>query len=187
MSGKTLSGPKKEKKVSLGANSILATQIFDALAKIEAESKDDSLYVDSEFDSNQTKYEQLSNTVQIAVRAKSDSAGFVLGQFLRAIIDKHSGGFEGALESYREEGDDQKGDEMNISLLIAFIKCFSESSIEKMPIIESKGQKFSQTLQHCGDRIMPGGNYEIIETVYSRTLAEIDVWDLERIRKELKL
>ncbi len=53
-------------------------------------SKPMSVFVDGEFDSNQTLFENLSNQNLIGVKAKEEKVGYILLRFLREIIDQRS-------------------------------------------------------------------------------------------------
>lgn len=66
----------------------LTNLIFQYLIRLERLSKKHNVYYfNGEGDSNQTKYEELSNTLRVCVIAKESIVAKCLHQFLRIIID----------------------------------------------------------------------------------------------------
>lgn len=68
----------------------LIEQLTESISEL-SQQHNNYIYVDGEFDSNQTKFEKLSNQKKIGVCAKNDSQGYAMLRLLRIIIDKHPG------------------------------------------------------------------------------------------------
>ena len=62
-------------------------------------------FIDGEFDSNQTKFEKLSNENKICIKSKSKIKGYVLLFFLRMIIDEN---YDMFFSCYEFEDEDEK-------------------------------------------------------------------------------
>ncbi len=67
--------------------------------------KEPATFIDGEFDSNQTKFEELSNQSEICVKSKSKIKGYVLLLFLRMIIDENYNMFFCCFDNEEEEKD----------------------------------------------------------------------------------
>lgn len=78
--------------MSTGYNKNYILELFDNLDKIPNDWEENKVFVDGEFDSNQSKFEKMSNQCQIGTLAKSEIVGKALLAFLRIIIDKHDVG-----------------------------------------------------------------------------------------------
>jgi len=133
--------------------------------------KYNKLYFGGEGDSNQTRYELLSNTLKIAVSAKSSVVGRCLHVFLRTIIDNHGEDwflcwFE---DTNRGRATKKGGRLLTIPDMVDILaELFDNYGNIHDP--REKGRYIKNTL-----RGRTG------ETVIKRYLCDVDTWDIYRI------
>jgi len=149
---------------------------IDKPAMITIETIDDSkksiynkLYFNGECDSNQTRYEFLSNHCKISTVSKSDKVGLVLHTFLRQVIDDQPEHFF----LYVFEGYDNE-----------------EKGVFTVPEMVDRLAKHNSQYSHiCDTRL--GLYYERQLSGYKREinihrfLPDVDVWDIYRIATAL--
>lgn len=133
--------------------------------------KEDRIFIDGEYDSNQTKFEEKSNNLKIGVRARSTVKGYIALLFLRIIIDENYGFL---LDNLSQDGSDYDND---VTL---------PSAVEKLKDVETEyttvyapGESIEVELWRRDDS---GG--QSTHTVTAKE-SDIDLWDLSRLDKEL--
>lgn len=126
--------------------------ILDHLATIPEDYQKDMVYTSTEFDGNQTEYEQLSNNLKIGVKAKSDIVGTTLSLFLRAIIDHNYGIIATCIyDDYFDQGNTKKADiETNLQHVVQVLAKMEgaeglKQQIDKEIEIKLSGGKKSKT------------------------------------------
>ena len=151
-------------------------ELFDTLDKIPNEWRKDSIFVDGEYDSNQTKFEMLSNQCKIGTLAKSDIVGKALLAFLRIIIDKHtiSTRIEDIVDMVFDCSEKESKEDYNMHMLVRFLANSEDDYTE----IFDYDQKITATLMNCKD-----GQ---IHKIYIEEKAEnLDLWDLNRVKDKI--
>ena len=175
------------------------TRIFDHLTVMSPEWDKPHIFTNGESDSNQTKYEQLVNTLKIGVSANSVIEGRVLLWALRVIIDNHD--VEYMLEAFGECLEDCVPDQPLIMNLDDFLRGLSSRERAYSEDFEF-GKEISNELSGCrnADYVSPQDDPDIIETITStentsnfvhvttkitRTQEKMLIWDLDKIRTTL--
>ena len=164
--------------------------ILDHLESLPSEFKEDQMFVDGEFDSNQTDFERKSNHIEIGAKANTNVAGYILLFFMRMIIDDNPHLFEYCFESYADSHSEESAEpdedwvsayddekELNINQMVKVLKEYETDYTSVTPISEVA----KQTLMHWDSKLD-----KCVETHISKKAEEIDLWDISRVRAELK-
>ena len=155
-----------EKKITQVSTEELVTFLLNYLEGIESEWDHDKIFIDGEYDSNQTKFEKLSNYMKIGVVADSKEKGYLMLFLLRTIIDKRS--LEG-------------------------IWCWLEDDSEEINILADVVERLAEAETAYTDIFEPGESLETIlygpgcgiQTKLKVKKEDVDLWDYERIKKEI--
>lgn len=135
------------------------------------------IYFSGEFDSNQTKFEKMSNHLEIGVIAQNHNlACFLLG-LIRIIIDKNYQLLQARLE-FNPENDTKV---IKASARKMF-KLLYNSENEYTQGFELNIKPFTE-LSSC--KFGADGKYNIEKIVIEKSLDEIDIWTYARIKKEI--
>ena len=162
----------------------LLSDVVDYLDSLPSEFKEEYMFIDGEFDSNQTEFERKSNYIEIGAKSMTNVGGYVLLAIMRMIIDDHPCYFLDNLKMYV---DDNPEDEDWISkfqscdlTLEQIVKVLKEAETQyttSTPISEEA----KQTLMGWDSKLD-----KIKETYISKKAAEIDLWDGSRVKSVLK-
>lgn len=159
--------------------------ILEYLESLVPEYKEDQMFVDGESDSNQTEFERKSNNIEIGAKSHTNISGHILLFFMRMIIDDNPNILSYALLYYAEEQDvnsewnfNYRNGYLTIKDILEPIKQEERTYTTITPI--SKEAKMTLV------RRDPEANFEIVETHICKKAEEIDLWDINRVRKELE-
>lgn len=168
--------------VSSDCKLVLLT-LLDHLNELPSEGPN-KLFVDGEFDSNQTTFEKQSNNLEIGVLADSDTVGYSLLHVLRMIIDDNFELTECLREWFEEDYDTFVPIVSSNSVMERY---FGKATIEQIINVLKDRETMYTTIFNQGDEIkveLQGyRNGKHYREVIKKTMAEIDIWDMERIRK----
>ena len=184
--------------------------IFDFLANQEVDWPEDKIFIDGEYDSNQTEFERASNQGEIGVLSNNDNVGHCLLFFLRMIIDKNYSFFFAVFEVVSNDSESETDAVNNIEIMDESVKRPEEEEInepapgvtteydneeydrtdfnltmEEIFKVLKKQERAYTTVFGKNDKINldlygPGGRNTI-----NKIASEIDLWDLSRIRNEV--
>jgi hypothetical protein len=118
------------------------------------------IYINSEFDSSLTTYEEMSNNGEIGVLTQSDRAGYVMSLFLRMIIDNNINIVRSILEDYA----DISLIDNNIVTIVEVLQEYASRYINVYP---------------ANQRI------DLIGTKISKDPSDLDLWTIDRIEPRL--
>lgn len=145
--------------------------LFKYLHRMPSEWPVPRLFIDGEFDSNQSDFEFLSNQGRIGVIASSEKAGHVLLLLLRIIIDDRPDRFGTIFTA--EYQDHISGEDENtpkqLQTMEDIVNYLATFETEYTTIYELKKPI---EVKLCGETIRP-------------RLDQIDIWTLPRIRAEM--
>lgn len=140
-------------------------------------SRYNKLYFTTESDSNQTRFEILSNHLKIAVSAKSDLVGNALGVLLRQIIDSHRPFF--FLESIDLEREKFGGRKtFTLDEILQMLADYSGAN-DQIHNILTDG--IYVTAELIGWRWDDQRNMIDFKTTINRFVGDVDIWDIHRI------
>ena len=152
--------------------------ILDAIEHKPADIDSDKIFVDGEYDSNQTKFERMSNKCKIGVKANSKTVGYVLLFFLRMIIDDRFDIGIMIVNDFdceeHEDVDDWEYDCQNLTI-DNLVRVF-EMQETAYTSIHDINKPITNELMYCDHCII---KYEKI----SEKSEDMDVWDWNRIRE----
>ena len=158
--------------------------ILEYLESLVPEYTEDQMFIDGEYDSNHTEFERKSNNIEIGAKSHTNISGHILLFFMRMIIDDNPSILSYSLLCYAEEQDvnsewnfNYRSGYLSIKDILEPIKQEERTYTTITPI--SKEAK--TTLVRCD----PEANFEIVETHICKKAEEIDLWDINRVRKEL--
>ena len=132
------------------------SDLLDYLESLSAEFKEGKAFINSEFDSQQTNFERKSTNMDIGAQATNNVTGHTLLFFMRMIIDNRPDLFLDCLEQNNEDFVIDDGSVININQMIDVLKYYESDQTKVMEIKE----------------IDPD--------------CQIDLWDIARVRAELK-
>lgn len=162
--------------------------ILDHLANLHSDGPD-KLFVDGEYDSNQTNFERQSNKLEIGVVANSDTVGYSLLHILRMIIDDNFQLIE-CLHEWFEEEIGESFDPMPSSNYV-MERYFGKASIQQVIDVFKTRETWYTTIFNKGDDIkveLHGyKNGKFYKEVINKTIEEIDIWDMKRIRNYIQM
>ena len=162
------------------------SDILDHLESLPAEFKEDHMFVYVEVQSNPTDFERESMYLKIGARANTHAAGYILVFLMRMIIDDAPDLFDWCFESYagshREKSDQDwvssyHEKELDINQMIKALKEHEADSISVTPISEVVKQRLFEHDLELGT---------CVDNRFSKSAQEIDLWDISRVRAELK-
>jgi hypothetical protein len=157
--------PEKFREAMLG--------VLDKLGESERDWEEDKIFVDGEFDSNQTDFERQSNRCEIGVKARSKLEGYILLFFLRMIVDKY---FALGIVWIVDNDDDDLNINPNSISIDDIIKVYKGLETQYTSIHD---QNDSVRVELSGYSSTKGYYAEKIDVKPD----EMDIWDLGRIRK----
>ena len=99
----------------------LVSAIFDYLENVPADWTEEKIFISGEFDSNQTKFEHMSNNLEIGVVSNSKGVGHSLLVFLRMIIDSHPKYFFEIFKYDSEDDEVENLDRMTMKEIYSFL------------------------------------------------------------------
>jgi hypothetical protein len=138
----------------------LIKNIFKQLKKTPSDLPEYKIFIDGEFDSSQTKFEKLSNYAEIGVLANSNQVGYVLLLLLRILIDKN---FDLIIYIF----EDKDNTKLNMKSILKVLEQYETNYTEIFDLDKTIIRELT-------------GN-----VIISKSLDEIDVWTLARVKKEL--
>lgn len=157
--------------------------IFSFLEKQSADWSEEKIFIDGEYDSNQTKFERDSNDGKIGILSNSDNVGHCLLVFLRMIIDRNFSFFffmfdiEPIYDSDGVEDDDNVVDEVdrtNFNLTMMQIFNVLKKQERTYTTIFGKNDPIKIELMNVGGK-----------HIINKKALDVDLWNLSRIRDEL--
>lgn len=129
------------------------------------------MFFSGEFDGSQTTFESKSNKLKIGVRTKSSQIGYILLFYLRMIADDNFGLALWVFDDL-EDNDKRIG---NFAFAV-------DDLIARYEIQEKEyGSVFPIDQPATVELIDHNGRYTV-----SRVAAEIDLWDLDRVRQAIE-
>lgn len=152
----------------------LSKAIFTYLECIKPDWSEDMVFIDGEFDSNQTKFERKSNMCEIGVLSNSNDVGHCLLFFLRMIIDEYPSMFFSSFEFIST--DEAEYDRTDYNLTMAEI--FDVLKLQECIYTEVyKKDTDKQTIKKI--EYNNKGPKTIIKNI---SCADINLWSLPQIR-----
>ena len=146
--------------------------VLETLGEVAAEYDQPKVFVDGEFDSNQTNFEYRSNHCEIGVVASSKQVGYTLLLFLRMIIDNR---FDLAICYIVDSVDSKKFEDKEEYSTADLIKVYEEYETSYSSIHDPAGPVTAE-LSGCDKGV-------IYTEVISMEPKDMDLWDLTRIRR----
>ena len=172
--------------------------IFDFLETMSAEWPEDMIFIDGEFDSNQTDFERLSNEDQIGVTSNNTDVGYCLLLFLRMIIDKNFDYFFSVFETIspdtNEDTDDESahesdhdGDDVNNTQVIDEEHDRTDFNLRMSEIFDvlKKQEKVYTHIYRKNGTGLKELTLSKKPYISYKCWADIDLWTLSKIRNEL--
>jgi len=141
--------------------------IFDYLETLPNDKP--MLFIDGEFDSQQTNFEKKSNHLEIGVLADNKDVGYVLLFFLRAIFDNYK----------LKYIIDYIGDYIDLNSPMEKIIGEMKNFEREYAIIYKPNSK--EIMGCLYDATEP----DVIEIFITKKVSEIDCWDLKRIKTKI--
>lgn len=141
-------------------------EIVDYLETLSPESEE-QMFTEGKFDSNQTRFEKLSNRLEIGAKAKSIVCGYTMLKFMRMIIDHDPYIFSSCLEEF----------DWNVSVTSIGQEDENKDWINDY---EKKYLNIKQLVKALGQK----GTYMSINPISKRE-SQTELWDYERLRLEI--
>jgi hypothetical protein len=129
------------------------------------------LFIDGEFDGNQTKFESQSNNLEIGVIARTDTEGYILLLFLRIIVDSNHWF---AWVNLRDELESSGAQNTNMTIE-SVVKNLAKVETQYTDIFAADSAEVSRELRNYR------GKYTIVKET-----ADINMWSLARIRGSIE-
>ena len=155
-----------------GSDRVVTTEFIDDSNKQTYH----KLYFNGECDSNQTRYEQLSNQLHIATKSKNDTVGKCLHRFLRSIIDEYEEGRW--LDMFTDREPTMDGNEQAILLTLSEMVKILESDLD------SYGKIFDTRSGLYVETKLSGWKSK---TLIKRFIIDVDIWDIYRIGEAMEV
>jgi len=132
------------------------------------------LYFDGEGDSNQTKFEIMSNHLEIGVIASNNNIARVILLFLRMIVDKNHDFLGFQVQCYLEEGG-----KLQLPISDEFVEEFVNSLVEN----ECYGCDFALDSKEISVTLRgwDAALGQCVDDIITKTISEVDIWTLPRI------
>lgn len=154
---------------------ILMRKMIQRLEYLERNSnKPTRIFFTSEYDSNRTEFEELAVYMKIGTVSKCSTVGFALLMLVKFLID-----YRLDIHNYYPIDDENK--EYSYSNMI---ECFCSRTSSQGDVF-NLNEPFKRNMYRYVDNIDGESiriNYELI-----REFSDIDIWTLERVRKEIEL
>lgn len=143
------------------------------------------IYVDGEFDSNQTDFERRSNNIEVAVMATSDIVGYCLLRIVRMIVDRNFELLEYVID-YDKIVDDFPEDSTRAELYrMIFGDLPIMKIIKKMAKCETLYTKSFNIGEPITVTLLGIDNGEVVDIPIEKTIDQIDIWTINRVRTYL--
>ncbi len=169
-------------------------KVLDSLESTKDTFDTDQIFVSGEFDSNQTKFEEQSNNLEIGVIARSETVGHTLLFFLRMLTDNNfdlarvvletqfelydSKCFRDGFESSQWDSDDFSG--------YCREKCdeFSYTADELIAVYETQETTYGSRTDAREPIRVELRSFDGSTTI-EKTADQMDLWTIYRIRKDM--
>jgi hypothetical protein len=158
--------------IILGNESEIFNQVRDYLKTLitqATEAKQPTrIYFSGEFDSNQTKFERMSNNLEIGVIANDEQVAMVLLRFVRIVVDNHEDLFVWDLGDFKSYVEKPETIENIVAYLSERETTYSHSfELDQVPTVTLRGW----------DRTVGG----ITKYIINKQIHEIDLWTFPRV------
>lgn len=146
---------------------------------------DEKIFIDGEYDSNQTKFERASNNGEIGVLSNNDDVGYCLLVFLRMIIDKNFSLFFAMFEIESVYDSDDNGEENEDNVIAEIDRTNFNLTIQQIfNVLKKRERTYTEIYEQNKEIKIELMSIKGTTITININKSDIDLWNLPRIRDE---